>query len=80
MRITLIGDWEFLDGNAPDVNAPGIPVKAGTYEVELVDNPRGRKNAQWYVLKGTKTGMAAKALRQWRGKHREGFRVIIHRT
>jgi len=63
MKATLKRTWEMLDGSKPPAEAK-VEVEPGTYELERIPNPHGH-DAPWLVLKGTTTGMAEGAWRQW---------------
>ena len=62
MTIVLKTEWPFIDGTTDGHTK--VKVGPGGFEVERISNPYGH-NAAWLVLKGTKTGMAEGAMREW---------------
>ncbi len=60
--VTLKREWEMLDFSSDPPKKVVVP--AGEHELERIDNPY-HPGVKCLVLKGTRTGMAENAWRQW---------------
>lgn len=60
MRVTLKRTWELIDSQSRRC----VEVSPGTYAVEKIPNPFGHPGF-WFVLAGTRVGMACGAWTQW---------------
>lgn len=74
MKITTYRTWQITDATEPGDKETYL-LSPGTYEVEEIICPLGH-DCNWYVLTGTKIGMAVGAWRQW-AEYPEGDKFLV---
>lgn len=63
MFLTLKMEWDVREGSTNP--STGTKIGPGRFKIERIPHPNGKKNVNWLVLEGTKTGAAEGFWRQF---------------